>query len=158
MFVGDSKVCVWPRLTLSLRRSNTFGRPGTFGKSTSTTTGEYRVDTADIRLYDLLGLIIERLSGENYKAFVTREILQPLGMTQSTLELSQAHGSGDIAAGYWRCGENASGTGHNLRVDSGMDQGKGLAASAGLWSTAEDMVSALCTTYSPADQVAPIPP
>jgi CubicO group peptidase (beta-lactamase class C family) len=92
-------------------------------------------------MYDLLGLIVERLSGVDFKGFLEKEILQPIGLTQSTLHLSEASESGDIAVGYWRSGETNECKGRNLRVESGMDEGEGLVASAGLWSTAEDMVS-----------------
>jgi D-alanyl-D-alanine-carboxypeptidase/D-alanyl-D-alanine-endopeptidase len=49
--------------------------------------------------YTLLGRVVEAASGENYSAFVRREILQPLGMTRTTFEIDDLPADA-LALGY----------------------------------------------------------
>ncbi len=49
--------------------------------------------------YTLLGRVVEAASGEPYTGFVRREILQPLGMAQTTFEIDDLP-AGALALGY----------------------------------------------------------
>ncbi|GAB2176029.1 serine hydrolase domain-containing protein [Dongia sp. agr-C8] len=51
--------------------------------------------------YTLLGRVVEAASGEPYSGFVRREILQPLGMQQTTFEIDDLP-DGALAPGYRR--------------------------------------------------------
>lgn len=48
--------------------------------------------------YDVLGLLIEKVSGQSYPAFIRKYILQPLGLTQTFLSRKEA--GTDLAKGY----------------------------------------------------------
>lgn len=50
--------------------------------------------------YELLGYIIEKVTGEYFEDFMQDSILTPLGMTHSTFYQSEAIASGDLAQGY----------------------------------------------------------
>jgi len=50
--------------------------------------------------YILLGLIIEKLSGQNYAAFVKKRLIDPLGLEHTFVPESEAF-SGDYAHGYF---------------------------------------------------------
>jgi CubicO group peptidase (beta-lactamase class C family) len=77
--------------------------------------------------YVLLGLIIERTSGQSYPQFIDRRIFQPLGMTASGYDDSSSPRA-DIAAGY-------SGPG----VASGFLNATTLFSAGGLYSTVGDL-------------------
>lgn len=48
----------------------------------------------------LLGLIIEQVSNKSYKDYIESELLQPLGMTDSVVEMSENNYGGEHALGY----------------------------------------------------------
>lgn len=50
--------------------------------------------------FALLGAIIERVSGQSYEEYVKEHILQPIGMVNSTFDLSELEGNGDITMLY----------------------------------------------------------
>lgn len=51
--------------------------------------------------YILLGQIIEEVSGMGYKQFISRNILEPLGMKRSTFERSKLEAEEDSMVGYY---------------------------------------------------------
>ena len=50
--------------------------------------------------YDVLGLVIEALSGQNYGDFMEEQIFRPLGLTQTFAIRSHAEATGNMTAGY----------------------------------------------------------
>jgi CubicO group peptidase (beta-lactamase class C family) len=54
--------------------------------------------------YVFLGQIIERLSGDDFEVYVTKNILMPLGMTQSYFDRSPYYLEGNVSASYLRSG------------------------------------------------------
>jgi len=50
--------------------------------------------------YDVLGLIIQNISGISYEAFIQRNILKPLGLNHTYLSLGDAVETGRVATGY----------------------------------------------------------
>jgi CubicO group peptidase (beta-lactamase class C family) len=54
--------------------------------------------------YVFLGQIIERLSGDDFEVYVTKNILMPLGMTHSYFDRSPYFLEGDVSASYLRSG------------------------------------------------------
>jgi len=79
--------------------------------------------------FALLGRIVERASGRDYREYVETEILKPLGMTHSTLEPATA-GAG-AAVGYRR-------EGREFRVEPSLAHGA-FGAMGGLVTTAPDL-------------------
>jgi CubicO group peptidase (beta-lactamase class C family) len=79
--------------------------------------------------FSLAGMIVEKLSGEAYENFVKRRILEPLGMTDSSVDRPVA----GLATGYGRRMPDGS----RKKMDF-MDT-RGIGAAAGLTSTVEDM-------------------
>ena len=55
--------------------------------------------------YVFLGQIIERLSGDDFEVYVTKNILMPLGMTRSYFDRSPYFLERDVSASYLRSGE-----------------------------------------------------
>jgi len=79
-----------------------------------------------------LGQIVERLTGEDYEAYVTKRILEPLGMRRSYFDLTPAHLLPDRSNSYAvRDGE---------RVANGLDFDTGITVSnSGLNAPMPDM-------------------
>ncbi len=75
--------------------------------------------------YNLLGKVIEVVSGQSYETFLQKNIFEPLQMSSTGYDHNQA----DLAVGYPNSGDQAS----NL-----MDP-QGLFASGALYSTVEDL-------------------
>ena len=50
--------------------------------------------------YDILGLIIETVSGQSYENFMMEQIFQPLGLHQTYVYKEDAWGTGQLAQGY----------------------------------------------------------
>ena len=86
--------------------------------------------------YVVLGGLIERVSGEDYYAYVDRHILLPAGMTHTGHFANAALPKG-TAIGYTRGGDNARPTAP-LRPNSRMLPGRGSAAGGG-YSTSGDL-------------------
>lgn len=80
--------------------------------------------------YDLLGLIVQVVSGQPYETYVQENIFTPLGMTNSYTSLEEAQ-AGGISQGYTPFFDQMR------PVDSVYSRGH--IASAGLISSAEDM-------------------
>ncbi|MBK9125483.1 MAG: serine hydrolase [Chloroflexi bacterium] len=80
--------------------------------------------------YDLLGLIVQVVSGQPYEAYVQANIFTPLGMTSSYTSLEAAQ-AGGLSQGYTPVFDQMR------PVDSVYSRGH--IASAGLISSAEDM-------------------
>ena len=81
--------------------------------------------------YYLLAYIIEKVSGESYADFLTREIFQPLGMNASGFAPTLAV-IPQMAEGYVREGESLR---HRDYFDRSLEIGAG-----GVYSTASDML------------------
>ncbi|MEZ4363296.1 MAG: serine hydrolase domain-containing protein [Kofleriaceae bacterium] len=80
--------------------------------------------------YDVLGAIIERVSGRSYAAFLAEELFAPAGLTRT--EVGDAEGAADRAEGYQHEGEQL--------VQSGPMDMSGPYAAGGVRSTASDLV------------------
>jgi CubicO group peptidase (beta-lactamase class C family) len=50
--------------------------------------------------YNILGLVIEAVSGQSYESFMVEEVLEPLGLHQTFLYHSQAAATGRMAQGH----------------------------------------------------------
>ena len=101
--------------------------------------------------FGLLGRIVERASGRTYREYLDKEILQPLGMANSTLEPAEAR---DAAVGY-RKETSASG----YRAEPSLAHGA-FGAMGGLVTTAPDLARYLAFhlgAYPPRDTAEPGP-
>lgn len=93
--------------------------------------------------FGLLGRIVEKASGRDYREYLEAEILKPLGMTHSTLEPAEAK---DAAVGYRR--ENG-----DYRVEPSLPHGA-FGAMGGLVTTGADLgryVAFHLAAYPPRD-------
>ena len=81
--------------------------------------------------YDILGLIIEIVSGESYEAFLEKTILSPLGLTHTYARFGEMQENSELAVGYKREGLSAK------RYDAPSYRGNTPAGY--IVSTAEDM-------------------
>ncbi len=50
--------------------------------------------------YDVLGLVIEKVSGQSYEAFIEEQILKPLGLQRTFMFAEEAQTAGQLAQGY----------------------------------------------------------
>ena len=50
--------------------------------------------------YDVLGLVIETVSGQNYESFMVEQVLEPLGLYNTYLYEADAQATGHLAQGY----------------------------------------------------------
>ena len=93
--------------------------------------------------YIVLGLLIERLSGENYYDYVRRHILEPAGMTR-TASWPVDSLPPNTAIGYTKGGERAAegGEGAALTRNTELLPGRGSSAGGG-YSTAHDLLRLL---------------
>lgn len=80
--------------------------------------------------YVILGGILERLSGENYKNFLTNRIFKPLGM-KSTYYANKDEITNTLALGYFSRSEAFA---NAPDINSSL-----LFAAGGIWSNVEDM-------------------
>lgn len=58
---------------------------------------EYKYGTVN---YDVLGLVIEVVSGKSYESFMSEDVLKPLGLYHTYLYEEDARASGQLAQGY----------------------------------------------------------
>lgn len=87
--------------------------------------------------YVVLGLLVERLSGDDYYTYVRKHILQPAGMTRTGSFLVDSLPP-NTAIGYTRGGEDAP-SDTPLRPNSRALPGRGSSAGGG-YSTAQDLL------------------
>ena len=81
--------------------------------------------------FDVLGHLIEVVSGESYETYLQRRVFTPLDMAHTYASLSEARGQG-LAAGYYRW--------WGVPVETDMlPPGRASVPSAGLASSAEDL-------------------
>lgn len=90
--------------------------------------------------YYLLGELIEQWTGENYGAFIQKEVLDPLGMSDSE-ELGGSATVHDQAVGY-------GATRGGKWTKAPMQNGPELYAAAGIVSTAQDMAKYMTALLS----------
>jgi len=90
--------------------------------------------------YIVLGLLVERLSGENYFEYVRRHIFEPAGMTE-TGSWRIDRWPANTAIGYTRGGQDADPS-TPLRRNTDFLPGKGSSAGGG-YSTAHDLLRLL---------------
>jgi CubicO group peptidase (beta-lactamase class C family) len=90
--------------------------------------------------YVVLGLVVERVSGEDYYEYVRKHIYEPAGMTHTAAYPADSL-SPSVAIGYTTGGEDTpvSPRGANLRPNSALLPGRGSAAGGG-YSTAQDLL------------------
>ncbi len=82
--------------------------------------------------YDVLGLLIQQVSGQSYESYIQKNIFDPLGMTHSYTSLSEARANG-AASGYYPF------FGIPLVYDNRMPYSRATLPSAGLWSSVSDL-------------------
>lgn len=82
--------------------------------------------------YDLLGLLIQAVSGKPYESYIREEIFAPLGMQHSYTSLEEARQNG-LVSGY------AAFFGLTLPYDRWMPYSHSVLPSAGLFLSAEDL-------------------
>lgn len=82
--------------------------------------------------YDLLGLLVQTVSGQSYESYIQENIFTPLGMTNSYTSLAEARAA-NLASGYY------SFFGINTPWEQRMPYTRIVVPSAGLFSSAEDM-------------------
>jgi D-alanyl-D-alanine carboxypeptidase len=88
--------------------------------------------------YVVLGMLVERLSGEDYYDYVQRHIYQPAGMTETAHTPLAALGPG-TAIGYTRGDPAVASPDAPLTRNTGFLPGRGSAAGGG-YSTAADLL------------------
>ena len=81
----------------------------------------------------LAGEIVAAKSGMSYAEYVTKNILQPLGMSSTTPEMPEAERGKRLATGYGKLGRNPT------RSPLAFFQARGIAPAAGYASSAEDL-------------------
>lgn len=82
--------------------------------------------------YDVLGLIIQTVSGQSYESFIQENIFNPLEMTNSYTALPEARAA-NITSGYYPF------FGFPLAWEDRMPYSRIITPSTGLFSSAEDM-------------------
>lgn len=80
--------------------------------------------------YNVLGLLIQEVSGQRYEAYIYDHMIEPLGMADSYTSLTSAQ-AGNAAVGYYPF------MGMPQKVDTHMPAT--VIPAAGLWSSAADM-------------------
>lgn len=86
--------------------------------------------------YDILGLLIQTVSGQPYEDYIEEHIFTPLNMRNSHTSLDTARRAG-LASGY------ASFFGSTVNYDRFMPYSRSVTPSTGLFSSAEDMAQYL---------------
>lgn len=86
--------------------------------------------------YVFLGQIIERLSGDDYEVYIEKNILMPLGMTQSYFDRSPYYLESHVSASYLRAGNKL--TEQPFNFDTGI-----TTSNSGLKAPISDMVKYL---------------
>lgn len=86
--------------------------------------------------YVFLGQIIERLSGDDYEVYIDKNILKPLGMTQSYFDRSPYFLESHVSASYLRAGDKL--TEQPFNFDTGI-----TTSNSGLKAPITDMVKYL---------------
>lgn len=86
--------------------------------------------------YVFLGQIIERLSGDDFEVYIDKNILKPLGMTQSYFDRSPYFLESHVSASYLRAGEKL--TEQPFNFDTGI-----TTSNSGLKAPVTDMVKYL---------------
>lgn len=81
----------------------------------------------------LLGLIIEKVSKKSYKDYVESELFQPLGMTDSVVEMSESNYGNEHALGYTAKLRNGK------RELASFYKTRSMQAAAGISSNAKDL-------------------
>lgn len=82
--------------------------------------------------YDLLGLLIQAVSGQSYEEYIQTHVFGPLGMQNSSAFLEEARNKG-LASGF------TSFFGYPLVIDRILPYSRITKPSAGLFSSAEDL-------------------
>lgn len=82
--------------------------------------------------YDLLGLLIQTVSGKPYETYIQQEIFAPLGMAHSYTTLEEAREEG-LTSGH------AAFFGQTIAFDRWMPYSRTVVPSAGLFLSAEDL-------------------
>lgn len=82
--------------------------------------------------YDILGLIIQTVSGQSYEEYIEEKIFTPLDMNQSFTSMEDAR-TGNVSRGYYPY------FGFTTAFDNRMPYSRIVKPSAGLFSSAEDL-------------------
>ena len=82
--------------------------------------------------YDLLGLVIQTVSGQSYETYIEEKIFTPLDMDNSYTSLEDAR-TGNMTRGYYPF------FGYTMAYDHLMPYSRIVKPSAGLFSSAEDL-------------------
>lgn len=82
--------------------------------------------------YDILGLLIQTVSGQSYESYIEERIFAPLGMKNSYTSLPEAHAA-NITSGYYPF------FGFPIAWEDHMPYSRIITPSTGLFSSAEDM-------------------
>lgn len=83
--------------------------------------------------YVFLGQVIERLTGDDYEVYITKNILMPLGMTASYFDVSPYYLEPHVSASYLRAGDKL--TEQPFNFDTGI-----TTSNSGLKAPIADMV------------------
>lgn len=91
--------------------------------------------------YGLLGLVIERVTGKAYEAYVEEKILVPAGMTRSSFDVPSAERWGDVATLYAGKQKEGGAPGDlEIFASPSWQQTGPMTAGGGLRSTVRDML------------------
>ncbi|OAP63342.1 hypothetical protein AYL99_02569 [Fonsecaea erecta] len=90
--------------------------------------------------YDLIALIVEKITGQDYPSYVRKKILEPLGMASTSVLVSSMLESSNFAKGHWHHYETLESPGQSIELPMGLRDGKSACLGAGrMSSTAQDM-------------------
>ena len=98
--------------------------------------------------YDILGLLIQQISGQTYETYIQEHIFAPLEMNHSYTSLSDAR-AGYAASGYYPF------FGFPINYDNLMPYSRATLPSAGIWSSARDMGRYLIAHLNAEESAAP---
>ena len=93
--------------------------------------------------YVFLGQIIERLSGDDFEVYVTKNILMPLGMTHSYFDRSPYFLEHDVSASYLRSGSTLTPQPFNFRYRHYHFQQRPQGAHSPTWKSTRAFLSAM---------------
>lgn len=103
--------------------------------------------------FGLVGIVLEAVAGERFESFITRELIEPLGLTMTKYDWSEYPSGTDMMLGFTSFDDGTSWI-HRPFVETGI-----LGSAGSLYSTATDIarwVSWLSAAFArPADEAGP---
>jgi CubicO group peptidase (beta-lactamase class C family) len=90
----------------------------------------------DNLLYVIAGELVQRISGQSWADFVTTELFEPIGLNQCAADVSRIKPEQKVVTGHERSPSDKQG----IPIDQAMLFAPSMAAAAGIYCTAADML------------------